>query len=256
MRRRRRKKEQENEDGDRWILTYSDMITLLLVFFIVLYSMSKINQSKFNSLIKSLRNAFHVGIVQTKPSNTMSLDVPKKSKTLVKKLKKKKSQTKGQKPNKLYPKLMNYVKTHHLETKTSLANLSGGVQITIQGDILFALGKAKIRNQAERVLHEVGGFLKTVNNPIVIKGYTDNLPIHTAQFQSNWELSVARANSVRIFLQNKVGVKPSRMRIVGFGKYHPRVPNDSKANRAENRRVNIVILRRGNRLKEAGNIGS
>lgn len=246
MRKRRKRRQQDEGGGDRWLITYADMITLLLIFFVVLYAMSEVEKAKFNSLIESIKDAFAVQTVESAPSDTPGIDdielpapdsftVPEEESGNEKEL------------DELYIKLKNYIKEHDLNNEISLVNLPRGVQITFRESILFDLGKAKLKKQAYPVLDDVGGLLNTVSNPVSIEGHTDDLPIvYADQFRSNWELSTERAQSVRSYLQREINVKPDRMRVVGYGEYHPKVPNDSEANRAENRRVNIVILRQGN----------
>lgn len=245
-RRRKRKNQHSSGDRDRWMVTYSDMITLLLIFFIILYSMSEVEKSKFNSLIKSLKNAFAVKTVASAESKKIGINVHHKKVPKGQQSKPKKAQTPKdqQKLDQLYKKLQNYIVQHHLTSQMALVDVPRGVQITFRDSILFDLGSAQLKQQAYQVLSDVGGLIKTVNNPISVEGYTDNIPIHQpSKFRSNWELSTARAQSVRRYLQNKAKLNPARLRVVGYGKYHPKVPNDTKAHRAENRRVNIVVLR-------------
>lgn len=246
--RRRRRKSEHSGDRDRWMVTYSDMITLLLIFFIILYSMSQVEKSKFNSLIKSLRNAFAVQTVASAPSKKIGMN--KHHKKMPKDNQKTKPQASikdQQQLDALYKKLQKYITQHHLTTQMALVDLPRGVQITFRDSILFDLGSAQLKQQAFPVLHDVGGLIKTVKDPISIEGYTDNLPIQQPSiFRSNWELSTARAQSVRRYLQKKTRLDPSRLRVVGYGQYHPKVPNDTDAHRAENRRVNIVVLRQDN----------
>ncbi|HET7629353.1 MAG TPA: flagellar motor protein MotB [Bacillales bacterium] len=249
MRRNRRRKGHGNEDHERWMITYADMITLLLIFFIVLYSMSEVQKVKFNALIESLHDAFAIKTMETAETNELGLDVPRMPSFNQKIPEQDKSNE--EQLDELYMKLQHYIQEHHLTTQLTLVDLPRGVQITFQDKILFDLGKAELKEQALEVLGDVGGLLKTVNNPISIEGHTDDLPIESSEFPSNWELSTARAQSVRRYLQEHIKVDPTRLRIVGYGQYHPKVPNDSDAHRAENRRVNIVILRHSNAEGEA-----
>lgn len=244
-RNRRQKKGSSSTNNERWLITYSDLITLLLIFFVVMYAMSQVEKSKFNSLVESLRNAFQMKTVESAPTDQIGVDISHVK--LPNPTTKPEPKTENEKQlDELYNKLQNYIQEHHLTTKMSLVNLPKGVQITFKDSILFDLGEAKLKKQASPVLKDVGGLLKTVSNPISIEGYTDDFPIvYTKKFRSNWELSTARAQSVLRYLQDQKGLKPERMRVVGYGEYHPKVPNDSEAHRAENRRVNIVVLREG-----------
>ncbi|HET7657118.1 MAG TPA: flagellar motor protein MotB [Bacillales bacterium] len=248
---RRRKRHAQEGDRDRWLITYSDMITLLLIFFIVLYSMSQVQQTKFNALIKSLQDAFEVKTTQSAPSNKIGIDVPHLNVPSVKKPKPKTNED-TQELDELYAKLQNYIKEHHLSTQMALVDLPRGVQITFRDSILFDLGSDQLKPQAFPVLHDVGGLINTVDSPVSVEGYTDDIPIsQPSRFRSNWELSTARALSVRQYLDDHTQIASSRFRVTGYGKYHPVAPNDTPAHRAENRRVNIVVLRQGNQTKES-----
>jgi len=253
--RKRKRRHEEEADRDRWLITYSDMITLLLIFFIVLFSMSQVQQTKFNALIESLKTAFQVKTAQSAPTKKIGIDVPHVNVPSKQKPKKKTVKKDSKQLDQLYAKLQHYIKQHHLSTQMALVDLPQGVQITFRDSILFDLGSDQLKSQAMPVLHDVGGLINTVNNPISIEGYTDDIPIaQPSHFRSNWELSVDRALSVRQYLGSHTKIDHSRFRIVGYGKYHPAVPNDSAAHRAENRRVNIVVIRKGN--DSSGNSGS
>lgn len=242
---RRRKKRQEHADNERWLITYSDLITLLLVFFIVLYSMSQIQNEKFNALVDSLKTAFKGDSIITettiKPqgqSDNMSPEpiaqVPQVNQ----------SKSNAQELDKLYVKLQQYIKTNHLENVLSLQNLQRGVQLTLKEQILFDLGKADIKSQATPILQRVGGILKTVPNEISVEGYTDNNPIINGdKYKSNWELSGARALNVMYFLIHHDTLNPVRLHYAGYGEYKPIVKNDTKEHQSLNRRVNIIVLR-------------
>ncbi|MFC4619253.1 flagellar motor protein MotB [Camelliibacillus cellulosilyticus] len=235
-----RKHRPEGEKQDRWMITYADMITLLLVFFIVLYSMSELENNRFNALVQSLKTAFQGDAVldQSKnppPKDTSLPPIPKK---------KKDDQKNTEQLDKLYIKLQDYITKNHLKTQIELQNLPRGVQITLKEEILFDLGKADIKNEAKPILNRVGGILQSVGNPIAVEGHTDNNPIrYTTEFHSNWELAAARAHNVAMLLIQMDEISPERISYTSYGEYHPRVTNDSKKHQAMNRRVNIIVLR-------------
>lgn len=242
LRRRRRPKVKENHD--RWLITYSDLITLLMIFFVVMYAMSNINQMKFVSLEQSLATALHkdsqIPLGQSSLLTTPKLSV-NSTQTSVGQAK---SQTQDTSLDNLYTQVKGYISQHHLQGNVTIVNQSRGVQITLRDVVLFDTGQATLRPDAQTLLGGLVPFFKSLPNPIVVEGYTDNEPIHTAQFPSNWELSAARATGVVRFLVSQ-GVSPPRLSEVGYGQYHPIVPNNSPAHRQMNRRVNIVILRNG-----------
>lgn len=245
-RKRRRRTEESHDDGGRWLITYSDLITLLLVFFIVLYSMSSLENQRFNALVSSLKTSFQGDSIlkdmgypkvdqhQTTPSIPI---VKKKSNT--------NENQNNQKLDQLYVKLNDYIKKNNLGQDMSLTNLPRGVQLTFREKILFDMGDADIKKGAEPILKKVGGILKMVPNDISVEGYTDNTPFRNShsKYHSNWELSGARAQNVMFFLINHDHLPPARLHYVGYGQYKPVVKNDTAAHKAMNRRVNIVVMR-------------
>ena len=118
-----------------------------------------------------------------------------------------------------------------------------GLVISLKDTLLFPKGSATLTPQARQVVSGVGKSLSKLTNYVRVEGHTDNLPIHTAQFPSNWELSVLRATNVAHLLINEDAVKPEKLSAIGYGEYRPLVPNTSKTNRAINRRVDVVILK-------------
>lgn len=241
--------EESSHNSERWLVTYSDLITLLLVFFIVMYSMSSIENQKFNAIVSSLRTSFHgdsllegfgypsVDKGQTKP--TIPLD---KEPENVSDAKKKKD---NQHLDKLYVQLDQYIKENKLDPDVSLTETQRGVQLTFREKILFDLGKADLKNNAQSVLNRIGAILKSVANEISVEGYTDNTPFrdNSKGIRSNWELSGLRAQTVMNYLIEKDGLEAKRMHFVGYGEYHPIVKNDTDVHKAMNRRVTIVVIR-------------
>ena len=226
------------------MVTYADMITLLLVFFIILYSMSSLQLDRFNALVQSLKTAFSGNAIVDQSYNppttnyTIPIDAQSQKKSSTESDKDKK------KLDKLYTQLDAYIKKNHLEGDVELENMTIGVQVTVKDHILFDLGKATIKPEAKPLLKKLGGILTVVDNHIHVEGYTDNHPIGPGSpFASNWDLSGARAENVMLYLINEDKIKPERMSFVGFGEYAPRVPNDTEAHKSMNRRVNIVIER-------------
>ncbi|MCF8567482.1 OmpA family protein [Alicyclobacillus tolerans] len=233
MRRHRKVKSQGHSSTERWLLTYSDLITLLMVFFVILFAMSKINEYKFNELKKILAVQFHgqTSLLNAEsPSNPVPLP--------------KTASTDQQQLNNLYTKIQQYIQRNHLQNKVSVYNEPRGVQITFRDVALFDTGSAQLLSNALPALKGIAPFFNTVPNTILVEGYTDNQPIHTAEFPSNWQLSASRAISVLQFLQGQ-NINPNRMAAVGYGQYHPVAPNDTSNNRQLNRRVNIVVLKSG-----------
>ena len=243
MRRARKKASGGKVNHERWLITYSDLITLLLIFFVIMYAMSKVDVAKFETLTRSLAAALHSSNqVQMHDLGTTGLVVPANPTNQGDKTKTGTSTHSDPALDHLYSEVSAYIATHHLQGNVSIENQPRGVQITLRDVALFDTGQAVLRSDARQLLRGLVPFLQSLSNPILVEGYTDNVPIHTPQFPSNWELSAGRAIDVVHFFANE-GIKPDRLAGVAYGQYHPVVPNTTPANRQLNRRVNIVILR-------------
>lgn len=240
----------KRKGGDRppagapaWMMTYGDMVTQILAFFVLLFSFSSVNEQKFRDTLISLQGAFGVmpgasaGLAGSRRNDiTSSVD---KSPAL-------------RDPN------MKSVQDNQLKAVADQAEkvLQGeGLQqdivvhlgektVTLEfnAQALFDSGKAIIKPGAETALDVLATFLLSIPNDVRIEGHTDSDPISTLQFPSNWELSGARAASVLQYLQTFGNVTPQRMSIAGYADWRPVAPNDTPANKAQNRRVDIVIL--------------
>ncbi|GAB7389288.1 flagellar motor protein MotB [Bacillaceae bacterium] len=257
----RRKKEESRENHERWLITYADLITLLMVFFVVMYAMSQLEKMKFNELILSLRNAFRgdiifeesgsTGIIGRNSDSVVREQEMKEFADFLARAKQRENgeqEAQGQGKNgefdELKAKLKRYIEEHQLTGVVELVEVPRGIQISIKDRILFDLGSARLKPEAIPVLDTIAGLLKALPNAVSIEGHTDDYPIiyHT-KYRSNWDLSADRALSVLYFLTDEKGLDPQRFRVVGFGEYQPRFPNDTAEHRAANRRVDIVVLR-------------
>ena len=228
---RRDKKESSSGGGSpEWMTTYGDLVTLLLCFFILLYSYSVIDMQKFQQLLSSIQVSFlgNEGIMDETidPNDQVDDgDMP------------------GTTDNILitYEAVKQYLKEQQIEDVVSARIEERGVVLEIQDRILFDSGKAEVKPEAATLLGKVSGIIKSVPNQIIVEGHTDNVPINTPQYPSNWELSVDRAVRVVRFLISRHYVRPERFIATGYGEYHPVAENNTAAGRARNRRVNIVI---------------
>ena len=142
----------------------------------------------------------------------------------------------------MYYQVSKFVKEHELEAAVEIIETEQGVAIQVRESILFETSKSTLREDSKEVLSSIAELLSSIDNTIVVEGHTDNRPISTAEFPSNWELSVDRAvNVVKYFVEN-TGIDPKRLSATGYGEHHPVVPNDTEENMAKNRRVNILII--------------
>ena len=239
-----RKKRIDHDNHDRWLISYADFVTLLFAFFVVMYSISSVNETKYKTFSDSLNSAFSK---QPSSANTVTV-LPNEQEQLLKALVDKRTARLGEQQRKIQDRMRNL--TSNLSQVMSplinqhLVNIhpsKRGVEIDISASLLFKTGEAVLQPGAIDVLREVSAVLSKEELPVDVEGHTDDIPIMTAQFPSNWELSSARASSVvRMMVHN--GVPEKRLAVVGLASNQPIAPNDSPENRAKNRRVSITIV--------------
>lgn len=206
-----REEEHKCEEFDQqWIFTYGDMVTLLLVFFVLLLTFCKTDVEKFKSVAESFK--------PTPPGTPFFLT--------------------GQ-PSVL-ERLAEQAETVELPEEKFVTVDDRGVVVSFRDSALFGPGSAKILPKARKSLLNFVKFLYALPNELIIEGHTDDQPIRSAQFPSNWELSSARASSVARFLEAE-GLEGDRMTVIGYAQYRPRFRNDSEEKRALNRRIDVVI---------------
>ncbi len=235
----------EKDNAERWLLTYADLMNLLLIFFIVLYSMSMIDVKKFDQLAQSFRESlgtsssnkyFSPGGGYNSLEQFTSIAQADTSKLT--------TQNETQKAEDIKNQVDQMVKANNLGNNITVTSEERGIKISIAANFLFLSGSAEITPLAYSVLQGIGKTLLAFKgNTISIEGHTDNEPISTAQFPSNWELSSSRATNVLEHILDNSELDPVNFSAVGYGEYHPLVPNNSEENKARNRRVDIVILR-------------
>jgi len=232
---------EESGDGEGWIVTFSDLMSLLLTFFILLFSMSTIQKEKFKELAKSLQSA--LGVEQVPEAGTreglemlQSSQAPQPNAVddLGSMVQKEMQDIKSE--------VQEFVLKNKLGGKVKVQIGQKGAVITISDVVLFPAGAADFTQASRRLLPKITALLKQFPYNIKVEGHTDNTPIHTREFPSNWELSTARAAKlVRFFIAN--GIPPERLSAEGFAQYRPIASNRTRAGRAANRRVEIVYTR-------------
>lgn len=218
----------ENEGGaPKWMVTYSDMMSLLLTFFILLFSMSTISSDKFDNIMSSFQN-----ILSGSKSDSILYD----GDNLID-LHEELIQT-----EEMYDKVSDYLEDQDLGSDVSVSMDSKGIFVEMKDAILFESGRAELKPEGIEVLKKLEGLISDFDNELVIEGHTDNVPMTSGRFPSNWELSTARAVTVVRYLSESLDIDPGRLSAVGYGEYRPIKPNDTAENRAANRRVNILII--------------
>lgn len=266
---RKREHEAEKENGERWLLTYSDLITLLMIFFVVLYSMSKVDAQKFQAVAESLNKALGGGTpskieLSSSPAgpSLFQTGTPSSKTTAPGKGKDPNNSTytdptvSGENKNpgqgnvdaemmsidSIKSKLDKFAADNGIQATLVTSIEERGLVVSIQETLLFESGSAVITTQARAILEKVSTVLAAAPNQIKVEGHTDNLPIRTAHFPSNWELSVIRSTNVVQILQSD-GITPNRLSATGYGEYRPISSNDTEAGRNKNRRIDLIILR-------------
>lgn len=238
--------------SDRWIVSYADFITLLLAFFVVMYSISSVNEGKYRVLSDSLSGIF-LGAQRSFDQvsvGDLSLRQPSRDIGLL-------DQSPAQQSGRLEPvsddaqapalmQIQSDAKARFQELiadgELSLSANKLWLEIEIGSGVLFASGSATPNLSADPLLEALAILLKPYPNPMHVEGYTDNQPIQSELYPSNWELSAARAAGVVRMLAH-FGVAPERMAAVGYAQYQPKVSNLSARGRSRNRRVVIIVSR-------------
>ncbi len=220
----------------RWLLTYADMITLLMAFFIMLYSMSILNLARFQEVALSIRSGFgeeHQGKGLAAHGASRGAGIrPLEAGGNVAGV-----------PYSLIRGLRGEIERRGLEGRVLLGSDERGLVITMLSDrVLFPVGEAVIRPEAEEVLRSVASLIRQVPNDVRVEGHTCSLPVRSGPFATNWELSTARATEVVRFLIRQ-GVPARRLSAAGYADQHPAASNASESTRIRNRRVEIVLLR-------------
>lgn len=232
----KKKKKAKAENSERWLVSYSDFMTLLMVFFVVLYSMSNVNQKKYQQLSNSMGSVFSGGATAlgmgadsgTSSDNTGEL------KPLV--------QTEDVKLQGVEEQVNDVLNELGLGDSVSTSIEERGLVISFNDSIFFDSAKAEIKDEMKTKLISVSKILNKIDNYIRVEGHTDNLPIKDNYFNSNWQLSSVRASNVVELLINYGEISPSRLSAVGYGEYRPISDNNTEEGRSKNRRVDILIL--------------
>jgi chemotaxis protein MotB len=233
---RRRRRVQESAHADRWLISYADFITLLFAFFVTLYSISTVDAMKMQKAVTAFQVAFSDGpqrgralVAPAVPARIAPVPIAPPARhdeallTQVRARLEKRLQILG-------------------ENRVDLTMDQRGLVVSVKEAGSFPTGRAELDNEGRSLFHEIALALVDIPNAVRVEGHTDNVPIHTARYASNWDLSTARATSVVAYFVQAVGLAPDRLSAAGYAEFHPREPNQTGAQRSRNRRVDIVIL--------------
>ncbi|MEJ2619714.1 MAG: flagellar motor protein MotD [Candidatus Thiodiazotropha sp.] len=266
---RRRKRQEEPVNHERWIVSYADFVTLLFAFFVVMYSVSSVNEGKYRVLSQTLTHAFQESQRSIEPIQIGELarsrgDTPGLGdesallqgemrqgpgmenelgreqaigKQVIPDLPSNETQRLSFLAATIEDMLSDYVDQELVDVTFS----EDRVVVNMKDKMLFPSASAHLSRAAVKALGQIGRVLKTVPNQVQVEGNTDNRPINTEEFPSNWELSAARAASV-VHLMTRTGIEPGRLSAVGYAEYRPVADNETVEGRAKNRRVTLIIL--------------
>lgn len=254
-RRKRKKRGEEQEVNESWLLPYSDLLTLLLALFIVLFASSSVDAQKFQQMSQVFNGIFLGGTGPIEYQNPVENEDHSKDDSDAGAASEQENEQQKQEPildleeqkelEQIQARINSYIKKNEFHNKFETSLTGEGLLLTIRDNVLFESGKAEVREEDKVTARELAKFLE-MDPPrnIIISGHTDNVPIRNAHFESNWELSVMRAiNFMKILLEDKE-LDPRWFSAKGFGEYQPVGDNNTDVGRAQNRRVEVLILPR------------
>ncbi|MDH4133841.1 MAG: flagellar motor protein MotD [Gammaproteobacteria bacterium] len=265
----RKKKHEEHENHERWLVSYADFITLLFAFFVVMYSISAVNEGKFRVLSDSLIAAFRASPRSPQPLHfsdpikspnarqpdnssmpahspfgapVMLPSMPQSSvQQAIEAAKARQETERARAIAEMAEEIEKALAPLIDKQLVTVRRTRSWMEVEIKTSILFTSGSAQLTPAANASIEKVASILGRYPNPIHVEGFTDNRPIRTPAFPSNWELSAARAASV-VHLMARSGINPARMAAIGYGEHQPAADNDTLEGRNANRRVVLVVL--------------
>ncbi len=234
----KKKVHHEEHIDETWLIPYADMLTLLLALFIVMFAMGQIDQEKLRNLSEQFNIIFsggegvleQDGISVIPMQNVSAQDNSDKT-------------DEQDRMNEIKRNLEQEIENRGYSDKVKVTLNREGLQITIQDGVLFNSGEAEILEKVFPLLIHITDMLKNLDNNIKVVGHTDNVPIRTQKFRSNWDLSAMRAINVMNFMIEEGKLNPNKLSIQAYGEYMPKYDNSTEAGRAQNRRVEIFIVR-------------
>jgi chemotaxis protein MotB len=217
--------------GGRWLVSYADFVTLMFGFFLILWASANQDPVKFSELALAFRRAFNTGAMVGMNGTGEIVGKGGRMGQIVISPVMRISETAGE-----------MIEQMGLTDDVSVGMRRDGLVITLSGSLLFESGKADLRPESAEILSRLANLLEPTQGKIRIEGHTDNIPIATAAIPSNWELSGYRASAVLRYLTETVGLPADRFESAGYAEHRPLVPNDTREHRAQNRRVEIILM--------------
>lgn len=239
----KKKVHHEEHADETWLLPYSDLLTLLLALFIVMFAISSIDKGKFEQIRGQFNSAFSGGsgvmgneakpIITVNKSDASAITTAENN-----------AAAEDVKMIEIEKSIKEEIENNGYSDKVKVALNDKGLEVLIEDVVLFNSGEAEVLKSVYPLLIEISKMLDNLDNHITVVGHTDNIPIHNEKYRSNWDLSAMRAINVMSFFVEQGGLKPERFSIQGYGQYSPKYDNSTAAGRAKNRRVEIFLSRK------------
>lgn len=235
----KKKKQLDEPTGNEWMGTYSDMVTLLMTLFVLLYSMSSVDTAK----VQAISNAFSV-LSGKAADSILEYDKYEGTEPIIggeSKVENTIEESENIENRTMYESVKEFVQENRLDSTIEIAQNEKGVVLQLKDSILFQSGQAELKTESSEILDKINTLISIMPNSVIIEGHTDNIPISNSKFKDNWDLSSIRATNVLRYFTEIKQQDPTKFRAAGYGEYKPKVENNSDENRAQNRRVNIII---------------
>lgn len=245
---------EKEANHERWLVSYADFITLLFAVFTTLYAMSQTDKKKAEEVMQSLQQSFgmvtagaptpKINIIQSKPVNIIPTIKPEMSVAPSGRARSGQVRTRAEEKDfrQIKSSIEAYLVKQGAQNKVNLTITRRGLIVSLKEAGFFDSGQAQIKQNAHELLNTIAEVMTQYNNPLRIEGHTDNIPISTSQFPSNWELSTTRATNVLKYLLKYYDAEPEKISATGYGEFRPVADNSTPENRAMNRRVDMVLL--------------
>jgi chemotaxis protein MotB len=236
-----KRKNKVEASGATWLDTYADTVTLLMTFFVLLYSMSTLDEAK----VRRISSAFNEVMTGQAADSILQYNLYDGEVPLVggeSKVESNEDSSVMSNKEQTLEEVKEFVEKSGLSDSITVLPDEKGISLQLKDSILFETGKAELKDNSKVILNQISSLIANLPNNIVVEGHTDNVPIRTHEYDSNWDLSSARATSVIKFFTEEKHLTGSRFSASGCGEYKPIAPNTSDENKAKNRRVNILIV--------------
>lgn len=249
-----KKEPEKHANHERWLVSYADFITLLFAVFTTLYAMSQTDKKKVEEVMQSLQQSFgmvtagapapKINVIPSKPISVIPSIAPSISVAPTGKAHSGQFRTRAEEKDfrQIKSSIEAYLVKQGAQNKVNLTITRRGLIVSLKEAGFFDSGQAQIKQSGYEMLNTIAEVMTQYNNPLRIEGHTDNIPISTSQFPSNWELSTARATNVLKYLLKYYDAEPEKISATGYGEFRPVTDNATPENRAKNRRVDIVLL--------------